>query len=90
LAIVGYNKYFSPNNDGINDYWKILGVDGTFFSNSKVFVFDRYGRLLSQLDNNSPGWDGTFKGSPMPADDYWFRVELDDGRAFDGHFSLMR
>lgn len=90
LAIVGYNKYFSPNNDGINDYWKILGVDGTFFSNSKVFVFDRYGRLLSQLDNNGPGWDGTFKGSPMPADDYWFRVELDDGRAFDGHFSLMR
>jgi gliding motility-associated-like protein len=55
-----------------------------------VFVFDRYGRLLSQLDNNGPGWDGTFKGSPMPADDYWFRVELDDGRAFDGHFSLMR
>ena len=90
LAIVGYNKYFSPNNDGINDYWKILGVDGTFFSNSKVFVFDRYGRLLSQLDNNGLGWDGTFKGSPMPADDYWFRVELDDGRAFDGHFSLMR
>ena len=90
LAIVGYNKYFSPNNDGINDYWKILGVNGTFFSNSKVFVFDRYGRLLSQLDNNGPGWDGTFKGSPMPADDYWFRVELDDGRVFDGHFSLIR
>ena len=90
LSVIGYYKYFSPNNDGINDYWKVLGIDGTFYNSSKVYIFDRYGRLLSQLQNDSPGWDGYFKGSPMPADDYWFRVELDDGRAFDGHFSLMR
>ncbi|MGB0198432.1 MAG: T9SS type B sorting domain-containing protein [Flavobacteriaceae bacterium] len=90
VSVIGYYKYFSPNNDGINDYWKVLGIDATFYNTSKVYVFDRFGRLLSQLQNDGPGWDGTFKGSPMPADDYWFRVELDDGRTFDGHFSLMR
>ena len=90
VSVIGYYKYFSPNNDGINDHWKILGIDATFYNTSKVYVFDRFGRLLSQLQNDGPGWDGTFKGSPMPADDYWFRVELDDGRTFDGHFSLMR
>lgn len=90
LSVIGYYKYFSPNNDGINDNWKVLGIDDTFYNSSKVYIFDRYGRLLSQLQNDSPGWDGSFKGSPMPADDYWFRVELDDGRAFDGHFSLIR
>lgn len=90
LSVIGYYKYFSPNNDGINDYWKVLGIDGSFYNSSKVYIFDRYGRLLSQLQNDSQGWDGSFRGSPVPADDYWFRVELDDGRAFDGHFSLMR
>ena len=36
------------------------------------------------------GWEGTFLGRPMPQTDYWFRVFLEDGREFRGHFSLVR
>ena len=36
------------------------------------------------------GWEGTFLGRPMPQTDYWFRVFLEDGREFKGHFSLVR
>jgi gliding motility-associated-like protein len=39
---------------------------------SKLYVFDRYGKLLKQLYPNGPGWDGTYNGQPMPADDYGF------------------
>jgi len=36
------------------------------------------------------GWDGQYNGAPIPATDYWFRLELRDGRTFRNHFSLIR
>jgi len=90
VSVIGYKKYFTPNNDGVNDKWKILGIRIDFNNNSEVYIFDRYGKLLKQLDPLTDGWDGTYLGKPMPATDYWFRVYLDDGREFKGHFSLIR
>ena len=90
VSIIGYKKYFTPNGDGINEKWKILGIDFDFNKDSKVYIFDRYGKLLKQLDPLSEGWDGTYIGKPMPATDYWFRTYLEDGREFKGHFSLVR
>ena len=90
VSIIGYRKYFTPNGDGINDTWKILGIRKEFNGNSKVYIFDRHGKLLKELDPLSTGWDGTSLGKPMPATDYWFRTLLEDGREFKGHFSLIR
>ena len=90
VSIIGYKKYFTPNGDGINEKWKILGIDFDFNKDSKVYIFDRYGKLLKQLDPLSEGWDGNYIGKPMPATDYWFRTYLEDGREFKGHFSLVR
>ena len=90
VSIIGYKKYFTPNGDGINEKWKILGINFDFNKDSKVYIFDRYGKLLKQLDPLSEGWDGTYLGKPMPATDYWFRTYLEDGREFKGHFSLVR
>ena len=90
VGVVGYYKYFSPNNDGINDTWQILGLKTTFNSLSNVYIYDRYGRFLAQISGPNETWDGSYQGQPLPADDYWFRLELEDGRAYTGHFSLMR
>ncbi len=90
VSIIGYRKYFTPNGDGINETWKILGIRKEFNGNSKVYIFDRHGKLLKELDPLSTGWDGTFNEKPMPATDYWFRTLLEDGREFKGHFSLIR
>ena len=90
VGVVGYYKYFSPNNDGINDTWQILGLKTTFNSQSNVYIYDRYGRFLAQLSDADDSWDGLYQGQPLPADDYWFRLELEDGRVYTGHFSLMR
>jgi gliding motility-associated-like protein len=40
----------------------------------------RYGKLLNQLNPAGPGWDGTFNNQPLPSDDYWFTIKLEDGR----------
>lgn len=91
IAVVGVPKFFTPNGDGYNDYWSVKGVNATFYTNSIIYIFDRYGKLLKQwVPTSSEGWDGTFNGSPMPGDDYWYTIKLEDGREAKGHFSLKR
>ena len=68
----------------------MYGVSSQFQPNSKIFIFDRYGKLLKQIDPKSEGWDGNFNGQPMPSNDYWFSVTLQDGRVFKSHFTLKR
>lgn len=94
VSIIGYPKFFTPNNDGINDTWKVLGVNESFYANSNIFIFDRFGKLITQIDPKGKGWDGIFNGQYLPASDYWFSVELIDKdgniRIKKGHFSLIR
>ncbi|MDO6853669.1 T9SS type B sorting domain-containing protein [Cellulophaga lytica] len=88
ITVIDYPKFFTPNNDGFNDYWQIYGIDQ--FLNAKIFIYDRYGKLLKQVSSKGLGWDGFFKGKKMPSSDYWFKVNLSNGKVFSGHFTLKR
>ena len=90
ISVIGHAKFFTPNGDGENDVWKIKGINSTFQPNSTIFIYDRYGKLIKQLSAKSDGWDGTFNGALLPTSDYWFKVYLQDGRQFMGHFTLKR
>jgi gliding motility-associated-like protein len=91
IVIVGYPKFFTPNGDGHNDTWNIIGFSSQ--SNPAIYIFDRYGKLLKQINSTDFGWDGTYNGHQMPATDYWFKViYFEDGinKEFKSHFSLKR
>lgn len=90
IAVLSIPKFFTPNGDGINDTWDIVGMNSLFFQNSSIFIYDRYGKLLSSLDPKGTGWDGTYDGNMLPSTDYWYVVQLDDGRTVKGHFSMVR
>ncbi|MDO6623986.1 T9SS type B sorting domain-containing protein [Oceanihabitans sp. 1_MG-2023] len=90
VSVIGFPKFFTPNNDGINDYWQVSGVSSVFQPNTKIKIFDRYGKLLKQISPIGPGWDGKFNGQYLPSDDYWFAVTLQDGREYFNHFTLKR
>lgn len=90
MSVVNYPKFFTPNGDGYHDFWQIEGVNSDFQPSSDIYIFNRYGKLLKQLDPTSSGWNGTFNGVLLSNDDYWFRVLLEDGREFIGHFTLKR
>lgn len=90
VAILGIPNYFTPNQDGFNDYWNIKGVNTAFNSKTSIQIFDRYGKLLKQINPLGQGWDGTFNGQLLPATDYWYSIELQDGRIYKGHFALKR
>jgi len=90
VSVIGYPKMFTPNGDQVNDTWQLEGVNAQFQVNSKIFIFDRYGALVTKITPTSKGWDGNYRGKPVPESDYWFRVKLEDGRDFNGHFALKR
>lgn len=94
ISVVGFLNFFTPNNDGFNDTWKVLGVNEQFYSNAEITIFDRFGKLIHKLNPKSNGWDGTYNGKQLPSTDYWFSAKLIDQqgniRIKKGHFSLVR
>jgi gliding motility-associated-like protein len=90
ISVLGIPKFFTPNGDGYNDTWNIIGVSEQFNQNTLLYIYDRYGKLVKQLTALSSGWDGIYNGQPLPSTDYWYVIELEDGRVAKGHFSLKR
>jgi len=89
VYVLDYPNFFTPNGDGINDIWSIKNLNADY-PNAKLYVFDRYGKLLKQLSPSGLGWNGQFNNYPLPSDDYWFALHLDNGRIIKGHFALKR
>lgn len=86
ITIIDYPKFFTPNNDGVNDVWKIDGLKN--YPNSKVEIYDRYGRLLIIFKADDSGWNGYFNGKKLPSSTYWFKVKLNNTIIFSGFFAL--
>jgi gliding motility-associated-like protein len=90
ISVIGIPPYFTPNGDGINDTWNVLGLTATNNYNTTIYIFDRYGKLLKQLAPLGNGWDGTFNDKLMPTSDYWYAIYFEDGRVSKGNFTLKR
>ncbi len=93
VRIISYPTYFTPNGDGFHDTWNILGLGAS----TKIFIFDRYGKLIKQINSPTDGWDGNLNGQPLNAEDYWFTVYYYEGapgtgtnKVFKSHFALKR
>ncbi|WP_258774303.1 T9SS type B sorting domain-containing protein [Winogradskyella sp. KYW1333] len=91
VFVIDYPLYFTPNGDGNHDTWNIVGIGST----AKIYIFDRYGKLLKQISPTGSGWDGTYNGNSMPSSDYWFTVEYDEPitnqrKELKAHFTLKR
>lgn len=87
--VIDYMKYFTPNGDGINDYWRIIGDNPRDPQVSTVEIFDRYGKLIITLGPHDE-WDGTFHGKALPSNDYWFKINFKQGESFIRNLSLIR
>mgnify|MGYP005991969089 CR=1 FL=1 len=95
LSFIFTQRHFTPNNDGVYDTWNIIGTNNSFYNSVRVEIFDRFGKVVGLItDKNSNGWDGTYNGSKLPSNDYWFNAVLEDIngniRKETGHFSLLR
>ena len=87
---------FSPNQDGINDYFEILNLR-TLYPNYKIEIYNRYGNILFSGNASKPDWDGTtskslFGDGTVPVGVYFFIIEFNDGqrKPLQGRLYLSR
>lgn len=81
---------FSPNGDNINDTWDIENIES--FPLTEVAIYDRYGKQLKAYPASGfIPWDGFINGKKMPAQDYWYLIQIrETGERITGHFVLRR
>jgi hypothetical protein len=58
VSVIGFPKFITPNNDGFNDKWNVIGIDTNKYPTAKIYIFDRFGKLITVIDSDSEGWDG--------------------------------
>jgi gliding motility-associated-like protein len=71
------SNIITPNGDGKNDIWIIPGIDK--YPANSVKVFDRAARLVYSKEHYNNEWDGTYKGSPLTQDTYYYLIDLGSG-----------
>ncbi len=91
VLVIDTPKHMTPNDDGDFDTWHIVGVET--LPGTTINIFDRFGKLLKQINANTSGWDGTYNDNKMPTGDYWYAANvIQNGKTFEvkGHFTLKR
>lgn len=82
---------FTPDGDGVND---ILFVRGDNLNEVYLVIYDRWGELVFETNNQSVGWDGYFRGELLNPDVYGYYLECTcgDGETFfkKGNITLIR
>jgi gliding motility-associated-like protein len=85
---VKLSSFFTPNGDGNNDRWENPAL--VFYPESKVYIFDRTGRLLIEYAGDSLGWDGMIGQIPASAGDYWYVIQVTKDDIRKGNFTLIK
>jgi gliding motility-associated-like protein len=84
------DKFFTPNEDNNNTVWNVQNIE--FYPKTEIYLYDRFGKELAMWKGvDFKGWDGVYKGNPMPTTDYWYVIEVKEtGKRLVGHFLLKR
>lgn len=90
LSAKDFPQFFSPNGDGINDYWQFDPPSDLDVSLEVIRIYDRYGNFLVQINPEKKGWNGILNGRELPASDYWFKATSVSQKEVFGHFALVR
>ncbi len=80
---------FTPNGDGVNDYWDFVDLD--FYSEIEIRVFDRNNSLVFHCQEVDCKWDGKKNGMELPAGPYFYTIFLNGGkRKYQGTVTILR
>jgi len=86
----GFPKYFTPNGDGINDYWQVRGVRINGETVTNIQIFDRFGKRITEINPRGMGWDGTYGGKQLLDNGFWYQASTESNVVFTGYFALRK
>lgn len=67
-------RYFTPNNDGVNDTWIWSNIE--LYENSRLVIFNRFGQKIFETDSYQNNWNGMVDGKPLQEDAYYYSIRL--------------
>ncbi len=79
---------FSPNNDGINDFFTVKGIEA--FPENEVQIFNRWGTLVFKQQGYKNRWDGTFDNQLLPDGTYFYLITVGEGEKYSGFVQINR
>ena len=79
---------FTPNNDGVNDYWYIPSLEE--YGTVKVTVYNRFGQIVYHSDGYKNDWDGTLNGAPLPSASYYYIIKSSAKGEIKGVVNIVR
>ena len=90
LTCMNIPTAFTPNADGYNDWWEIIGIE--YYPGATVQIFNRWGEQIFYSENyiDQP-FDGSYRGIKLPVDSYHFIIELQNGSpAITGNVTILK
>jgi gliding motility-associated-like protein len=88
---VGIPNAFSPDGDGINEFWNITRI--ALYTEAEVIILNRWGEVVWKSGKGYPEpWDGrASNGKPLPMDSYHYAIDLHNGeKPIVGHVTIIR
>lgn len=80
---------FTPNNDAVNDLWDFVNLE--FYSSIDIKVYDQDGTSVFNCSEIDCTWDGTSNGKELPAGQYFYTINLNDGkRKYKGIVNILK
>lgn len=89
ITTVNIANTFSPNGDGINDTWKINGIEN--YPNAHVQIFTRSGEKVFESTGYAAAFNGTYNGKMLPVGTYYYIINLNSGcNLLSGNLTIVR
>ncbi len=92
---ISFPNSFSPNGDGLNDYFISRQLESMGVTRFSFKIFNRWGEEVFTTTNvNGRGWDGKFGGKPQPIGTYVYYADVyfknNTKKSLQGNFTLIR
>ena len=89
LSTINIANAFTPNGDGINDYWKISNIES--YPGALVQVFSRYGQKVFESRGYAKPFDGTMNGKKLSPGAYYYIINLNTKcNVLSGSLTIIR
>lgn len=85
-------QFFTPNDDTYHDTWNVIIMNSEVIM-ERIFIYDRYGKLIKQIAVTGAGWNGEFNSNPLPSSSYWYQFSYEFRGVISersGYFALKR